>query len=619
MPEPTIQQIYAEAFQHHATGRLTEAERICRQILSQRPDIAEAQNLLGAALQGQGRHDEALAAYRTAASLRPDFAPGRYNFGTALRHANRIDEAIAEIRAALAIDPRFFEAWNNLGNALEDKLALDEAEAAYRQAIRLRPNLAEPVFNLANVLRDKGNPDGAIEGYRQAIAMQPQYVQAKHNLAAVLKDTGRLDEAIQIWQRLLEAHPPPLVASNYIYSLHFHPSYDAKRLYEAHADWNRRYAEPLAPHSPQFPNERAPNRRLRIGYISPDLREHPVGRFLLPLLANHDHTQFEVFCYTDVRQADVITHRIRSHVDVWRSTPGMSDEQLAGMIRQDRIDILVDLTMHMKGSRLLVFARKPAPVQVTYLAYCSTTGLRTMDYRLTDSFLDPAGGDESVYSEKSVRLRSYWCYEPPGDAPQVASPPVEETGPITFGCLNNFGKVARVTLDTWAELLSRVAGSRLLLFAPEGSHREAARQHLARRNVDPQRLEFVPLLHLNEYLLQYNQIDIALDPFPYPGGTTTCDALWMGVPVVSLAGETAVSRAGLSILSTIGLPELVATTTDQYLAIATGLAADASRLPEFRRTLRERMKQSPLMDARGFARDVETAFGRMWATWCASG
>jgi predicted O-linked N-acetylglucosamine transferase (SPINDLY family) len=297
----------------------------------------------------------------------------------------------------------------------------------------------------------------------------------------------------------------------------------------------------------------------------------------------------------------------------------VSDDQLPRLVRDDGIDILVDLTMHMKGSRLLAFARKPAPVQVTYLAYCSTTGLRTMDYRLTDPFLDPPGGDESIYSEKSTWLRSYWCYEPAADAPSVVPPPSARTGAITFGCLNNFGKLTPGTLDMWSELLSGVPGSRLLLFAPEGSHRERARQRLADGNVDPRRLEFVPLMHLNQYLSQYNQIDIALDPFPYPGGTTTCDALWMGVPVVSLAGATAVSRAGLSILSQIGFAELVARAPDEYLAIATRLAGDAPRLAELRLTLRERMRGSPLMDAPGFARDVERAFLEMWSAKAARG
>ena len=618
MNEQTIQQIYALALEHHNAGRLVEAERLCRQILAEHAQVAEVHNLLGAALQGQSRHDEALGAYRTAASLKPDFAAARYNFGTALRQANRVGEAIAELRKAVSIDPKFFQAWNNLGNALEDDLAFDQAAESYRQAIRLRPASAEAVFNLGNTLRDMGDPDGAIAAYRQAIALQPQYVEAKHNLAAVLKDAGRLDEALALWETLLKLHPAPFIASNYIYSLHFHPAYDAARLYAAHEQWNRYYAELLTPARVEFANDRSTTRRLRLGYVSPDLREHPVGRFLLPLLAHHDRSKFEIFCYTDVRQTDKITERIRSHCDTWRTTLGLSDERLAQLIRDDRIDILVDLTMHMKGSRLLAFARKPAPVQVTYLAYCSTTGLRTVDYRLSDPFLDPPGCDESVYSEKTVRLpRTYWCYEPASDAPGLVPPPAAGAdGAITFGCLNNFGKVTDVTLDTWARLLRAVDRSRLLLFAPEGSHRELARGHLVRNGVDPQRLQFVPLRHLKQYLLQYNQIDIALDPFPYPGGTTTCDALWMGVPVVSLSGQTAVARSGMSILSNLGLAELVAQNLEQYLAIATSLAHDLPRLAQLRVTLRDRIRASALMDAPQFARDVEDAFAKMWADWC---
>jgi predicted O-linked N-acetylglucosamine transferase (SPINDLY family) len=624
MIEQTVQQMYGRALTLHNVGHLRDAEEACRQILLRSPNVAEVHNLLGAALQGQGRQEEALAEYRIAVSLNPNLAPARYNLGTSLHLANHVDEAIPELRRALALDPNFFEAWNNLGNALEDKLAFDEAAEAYRQALRLRPNAASVVFNLGNALRDTANPDGAIEAYRRAIAREPNYVEAKHNLAAVLKDAGGLDESIEIWEALLKTNPVAFIASNYIYSLHFHPDYDAKRLYEVHADWNRRYAEPLAPERngdaaslitscvPVSLREFPTHRRLRIGYVSPDLREHPVGRFLLPLLEHHDRRRFEIFCYTDVRQTDAITDRLRSHSDVWRSTIGLSNDQLVQLVRDDRIDILVDLTMHMKGSRLLAFARKPAPVQVTYLAYCGTTGLRTMDYRLTDPFLDSPGEDRSVYSEQSVWLRSYWCYEPAADAPAVA-PPSASTGSITFGCLNNFGKVTPGTLDVWAELLSRVPGSRLLLFAPEGSHRERARQRLAGRNVDPRRLAFVPLMHLNQYLSQYNHIDIGLDPFPYPGGTTTCDALWMGVPVVSLAGATAVSRAGLSILSQMGLAQLVARTTEQYLTVALQLAGDARRLAELRSTLRERMRASPLMDAPGFARDVERAFLEMWS------
>src|SRR6185312_10486672 len=315
------------------------------------------------------------------------------------------------------------------------------------------------------------------------------------------------------------------------------------------------------------------------------------------------------FCYSGVRRPTAATALHKARADTWREVAGLSDEQLADVIREDRIDILVDLAMHMEGSRLLVFARKPAPVQISYLAYCSTTGLETMDYRLTDPWLDPAGSDESCYSERSLRLpRTYWCYPSPDSGLDVGPLPALTTGHVTFGCLNNYCKVTDLAWSAWADLLAAVPGSSLVVHAPNGSHRRRAADFLATRGIDPARLEFVGLLPFDEYLRQYHRIDIALDPFPYPGGTTTCDALWMGVPVITLAGQTAVSRAGLSILSNVGLPEFVARSADQYVQIATRLAADPPRLAELRATLRDRMRSSPLMDPIAFCHELEAVY-----------
>jgi predicted O-linked N-acetylglucosamine transferase (SPINDLY family) len=306
---------------------------------------------------------------------------------------------------------------------------------------------------------------------------------------------------------------------------------------------------------------------------------------------------------------------------VWRDVPGVSDDAVARLIRDDQIDILVDLTMHMADSRLLVFARRPAPVQVTYLAYCGTTGLSAIDYRLTDPFLDPPGqddGGEPVYSEESIRLpETYWCYRPPVEIESHGAPPAREAGCVTFGCLNNFCKVTEPTLDAWAQILKRVSQSRLLMHARPGSHRDRVRDFFASRSIAAERLAFADKLPVAEYLRLYNQIDVALDPFPYGGGTTTCDALWMGVPVVSFAGPTAVSRGGLGILSNLGLSELVAHRLEDYLEIACGLARDLPRLAGLRATLRDRMRHSPLMDAPRFARNVEAAYRKMWRRWCA--
>jgi len=343
-----------------------------------------------------------------------------------------------------------------------------------------------------------------------------------------------------------------------------------------------------------------------------------VGRFLAPLLAHHDHGPFEIFCYGDVQHADEMTGRLRSACDVWRDIRGGSDEQVAELIRQDRIDVLVDLSLHTGGNRLLVFARKPAPVQVTYLAYCGTSGLETMDYRLTDPYLDPPGMDESAYSEKSVRLRTYWCYEPCIAEIEVGQPPALASGRVTFGCFNNYCKVSPGTWRAWRRLLQAVPGSGLVVYCPFGSHRDRLAGELTAAGLDADRLTLVSAAPTAAYFEQYRRIDIALDPFPFCGGTTTCDALWMGVPVVTLAGATAVGRGGVSILSNVGFGELVAQSVEQYVEIAAALAGDPRRLAELRSGLRARMQRSPLMDAGRFAKDVESAYREMWRRWCKS-
>ncbi|HWB54584.1 MAG TPA: hypothetical protein VG722_10340, partial [Tepidisphaeraceae bacterium] len=385
-------------------------------------------------------------------------------------------------------------------------------------------------------------------------------------------------------------------------------------LAEAHRQWNLRHAAPL-PRFKEYSNSRQPNRRLRIGYVSPDFRQHVVGRFIAPLFAHHNHEAFEIFAYTSVSHPDSLTARLKSCTDTWKNVLVLSDEQLAEQIHADEIDVLVDLTMHMAGSRLLTFARKPAPVQITYLAYCSTTGLDAMDFRFTDRQLDPTD-DTDIYSELSVYLQRYWCYEAPEPSPPVAALPMISGGSATFGCLNNFCKVSQIAFELWARILQTVHNSRLILHAHPGAHRQEALDRFNALGIAPDRIQFVDFAPMAEYLRLYQKIDIALDPFPYAGGTTTCDALWMGVPVISLSGQTAVSRSGASILSQVGMSELVADSQDQYVAIAAALANEPSRLQALRLSLRDRMLNSPLMNGRAFAADVETAYRRLWIKWC---
>jgi predicted O-linked N-acetylglucosamine transferase (SPINDLY family) len=599
-------------------GKLDEAANCCRRAIELKPGYAEAHNNLGNVLKDRGKLDEAVTCYRRALELKPDFAEAHNNLGVTFQEQGKRDESLACYRRALELKPDYAEAYNNLGDALQDQGKLDEAIACFRRALELNPDYAGAHNNLGNALEKWGRLDDALTCYRRALELKPDYAEAHNNLGNVLKDQGKVGESLACCRRALELKPDYAEAhSNLLYTLNFSADYDAWAIYEEHRRWNETFAEPLAQSIRRHGNDSTPNRRLRVGYVSPDFRSHPVGRFVLPLLESHDRRSVEVFCYASLRTPDAMTEACRAGADVWRNVLGLSDEQLANTIRQDQIDILVDLTMHTAGSRLMVFARKPAPVQVTYLAYCGTTGLRTIDYRLTDPYLDPPGETEGRYSEQSVWLpETYWCYRPIAQTPPVNPLPALSGGCVTFGCLNNFCKATAPTLAAWSHLLQAMPGSQLLLHARAGSHRDGVREFFAKEGVSPERVTFVHNLPTAEYFGLYQRIDLALDPFPYGGGTTTCDALWMGVPVVSLAGQTAVGRGGLSILSNIGLPELVAHDTEQYVQIAVDLANDQPRLSDLRATLRERMQSSPLMNAPRFARNVEAAYRTMWQRWC---
>lgn len=342
-----------------------------------------------------------------------------------------------------------------------------------------------------------------------------------------------------------------------------------------------------------------------------------LGRYLLPLLREHDRASFDIVCYSNNRSDDSFTGRFRDLAPTWCDIARLSDDAAAARVRDDRIDILVDTTLHMEGNRLLVFARRPAPVQVTFAGYPGSTGLQSIDYRLSDIHLDPPGSDGARYAETTWRLpNTFWCYDPVGAAVTVNDSPAMTTGSITFGCLNNFAKVNSRVLALWSRVLTAIPGSRLIVLAHEGRHRSDAIAALVTSGVAPERIEFVGYRSRQRYLELFRRIDISLDTFPYNGHTTSLDSLWMGVPVVTLVGDTVVGRAGLSQLSNLGLPELVARTGDEFVDIARGLASDPHRLLALRRGLRARMEASPLMDAGGFARDIEAAYRAMWRAWC---
>jgi len=598
-------------------GRLDEAMTVVKHLCESQPALPNVHNDLGNVLREMKQIDAAIASYERALSLDPNYADATCNLANALKSKGESERAIEAYRRALKLNPSDADTHLNLGSALMDAGQFDEAIVEFRHAISLRPNFSEAYLNLGTALHGTGRIDDALSACRQAIALAPS-APALANLAKLMTETGDVEQAIGLLKQAVSVKDDPVISGNLLYTLHLSID-DPQRILGAHRDWAHRHADPLTPSQPTYPNAPDPDRRLRIGYVSSDFRNHSVGRFMLPLLANHDREQVEIFCYSGLTTPDAMTDRLRCFGDTWRTTVGIPDDELSRLIRDDGIDILVDLALFTAGTRITAFASKPAPVQVTYLAYCSTSGMAAMDYRFTDPYLDPSDAErDALYSESSYRLpRTYWCYSAPPEAPEIGPPPAETNGFITFGCLNNFAKVTRAMMECWGKLLLAVNDSRLLLHSFEGSHRDRVRKQLEQLGVSPSRIDFVARLPMNEYFEQYNKIDIALDTFPFAGGTTTCDALWMAAPVVSRAGQTAVSRAGLSILSNLGMPEWVADAPEQYISIASGFARDIPRLSELRQTLRQRMLGSPLMDAASFARDVESAFRQMWRQWCA--
>jgi predicted O-linked N-acetylglucosamine transferase (SPINDLY family) len=616
----TISAALQIAVQHHGAGRLDLAEQIYRQILTAEPLHADTLHLLGVVCHQRGRHEAAIEHIERAIQLNPTRADFHSNLAAAYVAARKIAEAVPAYQRAVQLEPTNADLHYNLASALQKQGRLDDAVESYRRALELRPNHAPAHNNLGVALKDQGQLDAAIGCYRRALQIKPDYRDALTNLANGLKDQGDLEGALACDRRVVELAPEYAAGySNLLYTLQFSPDYDLPQIRLEHQRWYERHAAPLTMSIVPHENDRSPDRRLRVGYVSPDFRFHAESFFTVPLLSAHDHERFEIFCYADVARPDQITDRLRSYADVWRDITRLNDEQLAALVRQDRIDVLVDLTLHMGRNHLLAFARKPAPVQACWLAYQGTTGLRAMDYRITDAVVDPPGLHDAYYVEESVRLAdAFWCYEPLEHDSQVNALPALKNGFVTFGSLNNFCKVNSPLLALWAQVLHAVDRSRLVLLAPEGPHRERALRIFAEHGVSRDRITLIAKLPRAEYLALHANIDIALDTVPYNGQTTTFDALWMGVPVITLVGRTAVGRAGMSILGHLGMPEFVAHGPEQFLGIASDLARDLPRLTSLRSALRDRLQQSCLMDAPRFARNMEAVYRGIWQRWCGS-
>ena len=634
--------------------KLPEAVAAYRQAISIQPQAAEVYRNLGIALQEQREFEQATEALRHAVKLRPQFAAAHCDLAKALRDQGLLEEAIRSYRRAielhpkdpvaychlgnvlteqeqyeqalvmydraLALDPQYADAYYNRGMALGELGRFNDAITTYEKALLLRPGHVESHYNLGNELRRAGRIAEAISSYQRALAIQPNYVEVFNNLGSILHDHGQAAEAIAYFRQAVKYFPAYQPADdNILYCLTFDPAADWQMLLAEGKRWNDQHAAPMKGQIRPHANDRDPQRRLRIGVVSPDLREHPVGRFMLSLFQCHNLAAVEMFCYSDARFADAMSDQLKSATQHWRDTRKWSDEKLAQSIREDRIDILLDLSLHMSKNRLQVFARKPAPVQATFAGYPGSTGVETIDYRLTDPYLDPPGVGDEFYSEKSIRLPdTFWCNHRMEEYPAVQQAPVVENKFITFGSLNNFCKVNDSILTTWTEVLRQVSNSHLLLFAPDEEARRLALERFDRAGIEPSRIEFVAMQPRLKYLQTYHRIDVGLDTWPYNGHATSFDSFAMGVPVVTLTGPTVVGRAGVSQLTNLGLTELIGNTPEEFIKIAVGLANDVPRLTQIRSELRARMERSPLTDGQRFARGVEAAYRSMWKAWCAA-
>jgi protein O-GlcNAc transferase len=508
------------------------------------------------------------------------------NLGLQHHRAGRLTEAAQCYQQALAADPDHADALHLLGVVAHQLGDHSTAIGLIEEAIALRPRVADYHSNLGNALRVVGRLDAALASYRTALRLRPDLVEAHSNLILTLDLDPRADNAARIAER---------------------------------QRWDARHARPLATQILPHANDPDPDRRLRIGYVSADFYHHSAAEAFWPVLAAHDRRVVEVTCYSGVVQPDDYTARFRAAADRWRSTVGMTDDAMAALIRRDAIDVLVDLSAYSRGNRLLVFARKPAPVQVTAWGYATGTGLSAMDYFFADPVVVPPE-EQRYYAEEVVYLPSVLSFSPPEDAPPLVPLPARAGGPLTFGSLNQPRKLTDETLAFWARILAAVPDSRLFLKyggMDDPAVGERVRTALARQGVAADRLSLRGLTGHSDHLAAYGEVDVALDPFPHGGGVTTLEATWMGVPTLTLPGDRISSRVSASFLRTLGLTDWIATTPDDYVALARRHAGDIAGLTTLRRGLRARLAASPICDAAAYCRAVEAAYRLMWRRWCA--
>jgi len=637
----------------HLQGRLDAASAHYRQAIASRPDFAEAHYNLANTLQALGQLDAAATHLRKALSIKPDLIQAHYNLGNLLKDQGKLDAAAASYRQVLAIDPGHAEVHNNLGSVLESQGQPLDAAAHYRSAIALKPNDLEAHNNLGNVLRMQGDQQAAVQQFQTAIAIDPQNAGAHSNLGNVLMDQGQINAAITHYRTALACNPEAAEAhsnlgsawqtlgqleeavaclrqalrikphysdahSNLIFALDLMTSVPAAAQQEERQRWDIAHAAPLMRTHQPHANTAEPHRRLRIGYVSGDFRIHSAAAVFGAMLVHFDHSRFEVFAYSNTQKEDFYTQMFSQQVSCWRKIVGLSDAAAAALIRADQIDILVDLSGHSSDNRLLVFARKPAPIQITAWGYATSTGLKTMDVFFADPVVVPPE-EKTLFTEEVRYLPNVVGYFNALPTPAINRLPALTSGHITFGSFNRLTKISESAFQVWAQVLSAIPDSRLVLKTGElgdAATRDRVAAYFTRAGINPQRIVMLGKTSWEEHMKAFGLIDIALDPFPHGGGVTTLEGLMMGIPVVTLHWNTIVGRLSASILTTLGMIDWIATSPQQYVEIAVQKARDLTALQSLRASLRGQLITSPIGNSAIYVAAVEQEYRTLWQRWC---
>jgi len=634
----------------HQSGNLAAARQAYLEVLEVEPQNAEAWQLLGVMAFQAGDFQTARGCLEQSLKINPKLGRVHQSLGQVLESLNQPEQALAAYRRAIELEPNQPMAWNNLGNLLQNQGNFNEAEKCFAEVQRLDPNFPnllnnlgvlrlnqsrpeealalfqralernpshECYLNLGNALKDLNRDKEALAAFSEAVRLNPRSPSAYHNLASVLHSLNMPVEAVACLRQAmaLPSRRAEYYHSSLLFLLNYLPDIPPEELLAEHVRWGQTFGQLEQLKLP--PRNTDPDRPLRIGYVSPDLRKHPVARFLEPVFTHHDRERYKIFAYAEVARPDAMTEKLRSYTHGWKSSVGMSDRGLAELIAADQIDILVDLAGHTSNNRLLAFAHRPAPIQATWLGYPNTTGLPAMDYYLTDDLLTPPGFDH-LFSEELYRIPKFAsCFQPPESGPAVGPLPAEKNGCITFGCLHRPNKIGDAVLDLWADVMNAVPSARLLYFwsTLQGEQREVMVDRFKRHGIPAERFSCEYEIPVAGYLDIYNRVDIGLDVFPWTGGTTTHEALWMGVVVAGLQGDRLLNRGTYCILTASGHPELVAPDKKRYVELARDLAANPARLAQLRAGMRDEVESS-IGDVVAFTRRLEDSYRDLWQRWC---